>query len=203
MPIFKGNPIMIRIILSAVFLLVATLPLQKTAMSDTTLTVTKSSYAYSDKQTKRDIECLAKNIYFESRSDNLAGRYAVADVVLNRVNDRRYPGTICGVVYDGRHIESWKTKKNKKLPDSERIYTPVKNMCQFSWYCDSVKDIPKNQELWEDAQLIARNILTHNTHRGITEGATHYHATYVDPYWAKNLQQIGRIGLHIFYRWKE
>ena len=170
-------------------------------MSDTILT--KSSYKYNEKQTKKDIECLAKNIYFESRSDNLAGRYAVADVVLNRVNDRRYPGTICGVVYDGRHIESWKTKKNKNLPDSERIYTPVKNMCQFSWYCDSVKDIPKNQELWEDAQLIARNILTHNTYRGITEGATHYHATYVDPYWAKNLQQIGRIGLHIFYRWKE
>ena len=193
---------MIRAILSAVFVLVfALVPTQKNAMSDTILL--KSSYKAGSAQTNKDIECLAKNIYFESRSDNLAGRYAVADVVLNRVGDRRYPGTVCEVIYDGKHIESWKTKKNPSLPKSERIYTPVKNMCQFSWYCDGTDDQPKNQELWEDALLIARNILIFGTHRGITEGATHYHATYVNPNWAKNLQQVGRIGLHIFYRWKE
>ena len=39
-------------------------------------------------------------------------------------------------------------------------------------------------------------------YRGITEGATHYHATYVNPKWAKDLTLIGRIGEHIFYRWE-
>lgn len=148
-----------------------------------------------------ELDCLAKNIYFESRSDNLAGKYAVADVVLNRVRDRRYPSSVCGVIHDGPHAESWKTKQDPKLPANKRIYNPVKNRCQFSWYCDGQSDEINNKEAWEEANEIAYNILYIGTYRGITEGATHYHATYVNPNWASALQRVGRIGEHIFYRW--
>ena len=76
-----------------------------------------------------ELYCLAQNIYFESKSEPLAGQYAVADVVLNRVQDTRFPNTICEVVREGPIKESWKTKQHADLPDSERIYHPIKHRC--------------------------------------------------------------------------
>lgn len=127
-------------------------------------------------------QCLALNIYYEARGSNLADKAAVADVVLNRTLDRRYPSTVCEVVHDG--------------------YTPGRRDCQFSWYCDGKSDDPQDIDRWVEAQTIAYNMLTYNKFRGITEGATHYHATYVDPYWAGSLQLVGTIGKHIYYRWE-
>lgn len=131
---------------------------------------------------KEESHCLALNVYYEARSSNLADKAAVADVVINRSLDRRYPATICGVVQDG--------------------YTAGRQDCQFSWYCDGKNDNPENEDSWVEAQTIAYNMLTHGKMRGITEGATHYHATYVDPYWADSLQMVGTIGKHIYYRWE-
>lgn len=129
--------------------------------------------------------CLAKNIYFEARGDTLAGRYAVADVVLNRVKDRRYPETICDVVRQGQKDSNGNMKKNR---------------CQFSWYCDGKKDNTPNAEMWRQSQAIAYQIVILGTMRGITEGATHYHATYVNPSWNRGMDDIGRIGAHLFFR---
>lgn len=126
--------------------------------------------------------CLALNIYFEARGSNYADKIAVADVVLNRTIDRRYPSTVCDVVKDG--------------------YKPGKNSCQFSWYCDKNSDIPKDKAAWKEAQALAYQMLTYGKYRGITEGATHYHADYVNPRWASSLQMVGRIGSHVFYRWE-
>ena len=147
--------------------------------------------------------CMALNIYYESRSDNLAGQYAVADVVLNRVQDSRYPNSICEVIKEGPVRESWKTKKDPDLSESERIFNPVRNMCQFSWWCDGKSDEPKDETGWAQAQYVAGNIMYNGKYRGITEGATHYHATYVKPKWRfdRGMNHIGRIGSHIFYRW--
>ena len=131
--------------------------------------------------------CLAQNIYYEARGSNRADRIAVADVVLNRVRDDRYPDTICEVVQQGRRNADGSMKRNQ---------------CQFSWYCDGRSDWPTNLDAWIDAQQIAFNMLIHHDGKGITEGATHYHADYVDPSWTRNLQLVGRIGVHIFYRWK-
>ena len=152
----------------------------------------------------RQAHCLALNVYYEARGSNLADMYAVSDVVLNRVRDSRYPNTICEVVYEGPVRESWKTKKDPDLPDEERQYNPVRNMCQFSWYCDGKNDIPKDETGWATAQMVAGSILFANKHRGLTEGATHYHATYVRPNWRndRGMQHVGRIGSHIFYRWE-
>lgn len=147
--------------------------------------------------------CMALNIYHESRSDNLAGQYAVADVVLNRVHDDRYPNTICEVVKQAKVKESWKTKQDPDLPEEQRKYIPIRNMCQFSWWCDGKSDEPKDETGWAQAQYVAGAILYSNKYIGITEGATHYHATYVKPRWAhdRGMNHIGRIGAHIFYRW--
>lgn len=135
----------------------------------------------------RALECLALNIYHESRGSNLADKVAVADVVINRKKDKRYPNTVCGVV-------------EQAMLDSNGF--PRRNMCQFSWFCDGRSDTPNDQDRWEEAKLLAHKVLIDETYRGISEGATHYHATYVNPRWASSFQQVGRIGEHIFYRWE-
>ena len=142
-------------------------------------------------EAKPEMWCLAQNIYFESRSSNRADRMAVADVVLNRVKDSRYPNTICKVVHQGKQMPSWKDPSKMVM---------VRNKCQFSWYCDGKSDWPKDMDAWVEAQQIAHNMMVYSDARGITEGATHYHAKYVDPNWARHYQLIGRIGEHIFYR---
>jgi spore germination cell wall hydrolase CwlJ-like protein len=131
--------------------------------------------------------CMALNIYYEARGSNLADKAAVSDVVLNRVEDTRYPNTVCEVVKQGKQD----TKGNM-----------IRNACQFSWYCDGKSDKPRDQDRWFEAQMIAWSMMEYEKYRGITEGATHYHATYVSPRWAKDLQLVGRIGAHIFYRWE-
>lgn len=142
---------------------------------------------------EQQLECLAMNIYYEARGSNLADKAGVADVVLNRVNDSRYPDSICEVVHQGKQKPSWKDPNKMVM---------VRNMCQFSWYCDGKSDVPQNEDLWQESQLIAYNMITYSKFRGISEGATHYHATYVNPSWAKDLQQVGRLGSHIYYRWE-
>lgn len=139
-----------------------------------------------DAETREDYQCLALNIYYEARGSSLADMAGVADVVLNRVLDIRYPGTICGVV------------KDAKLDSNGN---PIRNKCQFSWYCDGKSDRPTDRDSFEKSLLIAGQMLFQGRYRGISEGATHYHANYVNPGWAKKITHIGRIGDHIFYRW--
>ena len=147
--------------------------------------------------------CMALNIYYESRSDNLAGQYAVADVVLNRVHDDRYPDTVCEVITQGPVKESWKTKQDPDLLEEDREYNPIRHLCQFSWYCDGKSDNPADETGWAQAQYVAGAILYSDKYRGITEGATHYHADYVSPAWAKTKTKTIEIEDHIFYRWEQ
>ena len=130
--------------------------------------------------------CLAQNIYYEARGSNRADRMAVADVVINRVQHTYYPNTICEVVHQGKQYASG---------------AMIRNKCQFSWYCDGKSDWPRDMDAWVEAQQIAYNMVVFQDARGITEGATHYHADYVSPNWAKDFHLVGRIGVHIFYRW--
>ena len=130
--------------------------------------------------------CLAQNIYYETRGSSLADAAAVSDVVINRVQDTRYPNTICDVVQQG--------KKNSNG-------TMRRNMCQFSWYCDGKSDWPNDTDSWIKAQELALSMILYGKYRGITEGATHYHATYVNPRWARSFDLTGTIGEHKFYRW--
>lgn len=134
---------------------------------------------------KNEIECLALNIYFETRAVSLADAIAVSDVVMNRINSARYPNTVCEVVKQGHQDSQGNMLRHK---------------CQFSWYCDGKSDTPKNYEAWERSVTVAYDMYVNRTYIGITEGSTHYHANYVSPIWSKQLQRITRVGSHIFYR---
>jgi len=160
--------------------------------------------------TKEDVACLVENMYFEARSDGYAGMYAVTMVVMNRVSDKRYADTVCGVVHQGPTRESWKTR-GKDVADSERKYWPIKNRCQFSWYCDGKADVMYNEEAVHLATDIAILVLDISTNRlgdstflvDITEGSTHYHTNYVKPAWRhdRGMAKITSVGTHIFYKW--
>ena len=154
---------------------------------------------YLDKQAT----CLAKNMYYEARSQGLAGQLAVSLVVLNRVKDDRFPNTICEVVHQGPVRESWKTK-GKVVPESQRTYFPIRNRCQFSWYCDGKSDEPKEPTTYGALYDMALDLVYGDiTVVDITEGATHYHADYVYPAWRKTKTKTIEIEDHIFYRWEK
>lgn len=121
--------------------------------------------------------CLAKNIYFESRGQPLAGQVGVAKVTLTRLEEG-YASTICGVV------------RQRFVP----------NVCQFSWVCTHPNSRPVG-EAWRLAVGIALAVLNNGGEIvDPTNGATHFHATYVRPSWSRRFAQHGQIGDHMFYR---
>ena len=151
-----------------------------------------------------EVRCLAENIYHEARNQGTAGWLAVASVTLNRVADRRFPNTICGVVFQAETKESWKTKSKKNIPDAERIFYPVRHRCQFSWYCDGKADDINHISIFLEIMTFTKFILTSQIMMfDITDGATFYHADYVTPSWAKSKTKTIEIGDHIFYRWRK
>lgn len=139
-----------------------------------------------------EITWLTKNVYFEARSQGVAGQLAVAMVTINRVNDSRFPDTIKGVVTQGPTKKSWKTGEPY----------PIKHRCQFSWYCDGKSDEIVNWDVyWEIHDLVLTYYMNRDRMIDITEGATHYHADYVSPSWSKVKEKTIEIEDHIFYRW--
>jgi N-acetylmuramoyl-L-alanine amidase len=138
--------------------------------------------------------CLSLNVYHEAKNQSVVGQAAVAEVVMNRVADSRYPNSVCEVVKQGPTRPSWKD------PNTE---IPIKHKCQFSWYCDGKTDNPKDDIHWKRAKAIAKLVLYNRIPIDVTEGATHYHATYVKPSWAKTKTRTTRIETHIFYRWEQ
>ncbi|MCB1378864.1 MAG: cell wall hydrolase [Alphaproteobacteria bacterium] len=122
--------------------------------------------------------CLARAIYFEARSESELGQLAVAKVILNRVRDKDYPSTICGVVYQG---------------------SGSRNSCQFSFACDGLPDDVRNPKSWANSKRLAQKALAGDAKVAAIGSATNYHADYVRPKWAKNMRRLIKIGRHIFY----
>ena len=138
---------------------------------------------------KTALMCLALNVYHEAKNQSTVGQLAVGQVVLNRVEDTRFPNTVCEVIEEGITYKG--------------TDTPILHKCQFSWYCDGRPDNPdKSSKAWIKA-LINANTVLKNEIIDITEGATHYHATYVKPSWAVTKTRTTRIDSHIFYRWEK
>ena len=128
----------------------------------------------------RALYCLAQAIYYEAGMEPDAGQRGVAQVILNRVRHPSYPSTVCGVVYQG----------------SER-----KTGCQFTYTCDgSLRRTPARFH-WDRAKKVAAEALAGTSYTTVGT-ATHYHATYVYPYWAPSLRFVGTVGAHRFYSWK-
>ena len=138
----------------------------------------------------RSAECLALNMYHEARGQGIAGELAVTAVVLNRVNDKRYPNTICEVVEQGPTRASWQ---------NPQVRYPIKNRCQFSWFCDGKSDKPRDKKSWKWSQQIARLVVS-GLLEDVTGGATHYHAHYVSPKWRTTKTFTVKIGSHLYYK---
>ncbi|QDZ09459.1 cell wall hydrolase [Devosia ginsengisoli] len=129
----------------------------------------------------KELWCLATAIYFEARGETYRGQVAVAQVVLNRVKDYRYPDTICGVVFQNQ---------------SRR------NSCQFSFACDGIPETVNDRKSWAQAEDIAKRFTDGQLYLTEVGDATHYHASYVRPAWAPRMTKVTQIGLHIFYKFK-
>jgi spore germination cell wall hydrolase CwlJ-like protein len=140
----------------------------------------------ADLQYQEQLQCMALNIYHEARSDSTLGQEAVGMVTMNRVYSEKYPDTICDVVYQS-HLNS---RGN-----------PIRNKCQFSWYCDGKNDTPHDKVKFKEAMYNAEWVMkNYGIERDITDGATMYHASYVNPYWSKAYSKTSRIESHIFYK---
>ena len=146
------------------------------------------------KYTAADVLCLAKNIYFEAGVESTAGKLAVANVTINRTLRDNYPDSICGVVHEGIH------RYNERMGE----HVPVRDRCQFSWYCDGLGDNPREGRTWDSAQDLAKKVLVNHYDKAlidITDGATHYHANWMEiyPRWSKTKKVMASIDRHIFY----
>lgn len=135
-----------------------------------------------------EFDCLRANIYFEAGDQSLKGMEAVALVTLNRTKTKHYPSTVCAVV------KEWKYNSRGR------------KVCQFSWYCDGKPDEPNlnnplERAAWERASAVAEAAMEGKIEDFLGR-ATHYHATYVHPAWAKahRIKFIAQIGEHLFYR---
>lgn len=131
-----------------------------------------------DRETRdRAVGCLAAAVYYEAGDQPLAGREAVAQVVLNRVRHPHYPKSVCGVVYQGAPHPG----------------------CQFTFACDGSTARAPDLRGWRDATAVAERALDGFVAASVG-ASTHYHALYVRPAWSAEMRPASRIGLHVFYR---
>ena len=114
--------------------------------------------------------CLAEALYFEARGETIKGQFAVAEVILNRVESGRFPDNVCGVINQG---------------------TGRKYACQFTYTCDGLPEAIHESGAWNRVGKVARAILTGGA-PGPDRGATHYHTTAVRPDWARVYKKTGR-----------
>jgi spore germination cell wall hydrolase CwlJ-like protein len=146
-------------------------------------TVMYSKDIVTIKDRERQLDCLAKNIYYEAGGESFEGKVAVAQVTMNRMESGNFPNDVCGVVY-------------QKTVIMERV------ICQFSWYCTNAglhKNI-RSSEHYDESYAVAKKVLLEGFRLDILKDAMFYHADYVNPNWGK--EKIGKIGRHIFYRGK-
>lgn len=131
--------------------------------------------------TLKQRRCLAQAIYYEAGNQSPQGKEAVALVILNRVTDKRYPRTICGVVRQSHIVEE-------------------RRICQFSYWCEDRRKPMKL--LWKESEEIATRVLKNYWERNVIttmNGALYFHADYVKPSWRKQKIYLGKIGNHLFY----
>lgn len=123
-----------------------------------------------------DLQCLAEALYFEARGESTKGQFAVAEVILNRVERPEYPDTVCGVVEQANA-----------------------RGCQFSYACDGRPEHIRNRAAYDRVARVAR-VMLDGAPRDLTDGATHFHTTAVKPRWARVFHRTASIGAHVFYR---
>ena len=134
----------------------------------------------------KQLNCLAKNIFYEAGSESLNGQAAVARVVMNRIA-HGFGKNPCAVVYQTAQVD--------KLVDDE--VQKVK-LCQFSWVCDGKADPNKNSTKYKQAEQVAYDVLAYDAYKDVVpRTALFFHNLNVDPLWP--YKQVAKIGNHIFY----
>ncbi|KKL74092.1 hypothetical protein LCGC14_2068350 [marine sediment metagenome] len=121
--------------------------------------------------------CLTEALYFEARGESIRGIFAVAEVILNRADSRKFPSTVCGVVKQG---------------------TGKKYQCQFSYNCDGHAEVVREKGAWKRVAKIA-SLMLNGGPRDLTDGATFYHTKQVSPSWSRSFDRTATIGAHHFY----
>ena len=159
-----------------------------------------------------EVYCMAQNVYFEARHESMVGKIAVAHVVMNRIEDKKWPNTVCEVVKEGPVRESWKTKKDPTLAKEDRKYYPRRDRCQFSWYCDGKADmlwvtykdgtvIPENMTAWRDSIHVALFLMNGDYSMDPTDGAVFYYNPHIaNPSWGAVYDETAMIGNHRFMK---
>lgn len=142
---------------------------------------TSTSAVHTVKERERQLDCLAKNIYFEAGGESFEGKVAVAQVTMNRSESGKFPKDICGVVYQKNTITG-------------------KIICQFSWYCENSGHPPINgKENYNESYEVAKKVLLENFRLSGLNEAMYFHSdTIAEPHWDK--PKITKIGHHIFYK---
>ena len=130
---------------------------------------------------RRNLECLARNVYFEARGEPAAGMFAVAEVTMNRKASRLFPDSVCGVV----HQKKWDPLRGRFVG-------------AFSWTEFAFLPEPEG-EAWERALEVAEAVYYRRVSPTL-QGALHFHASHIRPEWAKEKKLVARIGRHVFYR---
>ena len=128
----------------------------------------------------RALDCLTQAVYYEANNQSDDGQRAVAQVVLNRVRDRAFPSSVCGVVYQGSTRSTG---------------------CQFTFTCDGSLNRQPSAAGWARARAVASAALAGAVYAPVGS-ATFYHANYVSPWWATSMDKVATVGAHIFYRWR-
>jgi Cell Wall Hydrolase len=164
------------------------------------------------KVTKKDEDCLARNIYYEAGSEPEEGKAAVGIVTINRVKDSRFGRSICDVVNQrtvfvrSRNIEKTEMVQTGWFGKPEPVtkhYVEMQNVpvCQFSWVCRFMSKPKANDERWTESQRVAENLINgdYSDYRLKYAEAIYFHSVGIRPPWAKQKQIVSRIGGHIFY----
>ena len=158
----------------------------------------------------KDVDCLARNIYYEAGSESEEGKVAVGMVTINRAQDPRYPQNVCGVVRQKtiatvpQRTTTVKTVKADLLsPPKQVVETQTtwvqKAICQFSWTCARVPAPKADDPRWIASQEVAETIARggYPDLQAKYSQAMHFHAVYINPGW--KLKRVARTGNHIFY----
>jgi spore germination cell wall hydrolase CwlJ-like protein len=160
----------------------------------------------------KDVDCLAKNIYYEAGSEPEEGKVAVAMVTINRVRDGRFGKSVCAVV-DQRtvRVKTIEVSEERMVqtgffgrPEKQKVksfITQNSAVCQFSWRCMFVQKPKDTDQRWDESQRVAQELLNGNYSLWQVKysNALYFHATAVRPVWAKQKQHVNRIGGHVFY----
>lgn len=135
----------------------------------------------AERQRIADLTCLAQNIYHEARGESMAGQRAVAEVTMNRVRSSLYPDTVCEVVHEKR----WDRVRQRYVG-------------AFSWTELDIRAMPPPGVAWQRSVAAAQAVYDGNYEPQVGN-ALHYHATRIEPRWARGREPLVTIGRHAFY----